>query len=336
MWNEKNVRCTVAALAKLITDNKPDIVVSFWNPYASIAARVCHKPLVSVLQADVHPRSKGFIWWKQPAGMLPDPVPVVNVILDEYALPRIHRTGDLFVGDLTMVLGTPETDPLPETAGCHYIGAVLWQKEHEKLPDWVCDLGNDRPVVWVYPGNPNYFPGSESPFDSGVILHACIEALRDMDVQVVLTTGHHPLPKNVLPLPANFRHASYVPGIAMAARSDLLIHHGGYGSSQTGLFAGTPAVIIPTYSERESNARRIAAAGAGEFVLPSTDNSGRKKKINAEELRFKIERVLSDPSYRENARRAGEKMRQYGGAPEAARLIECFISGIGGGTARNE
>jgi len=48
----------------------------------------------------------------------------------------------------------------------------------------------------------------------------------------------------------------------MAERSDLLIHHGGYGSCQTGLVTGTPAVIIPTYAERESNARRIAALGA--------------------------------------------------------------------------
>jgi len=46
-------------------------------------------------------------------------------------------------------------------------------------------------------------------------------------------------------LPPNFYYASYVPGLAMAERSDLLIHHGGYGSCQTGLYAGTPAVIIP-------------------------------------------------------------------------------------------
>ena len=33
-------------------------------------------------------------------------------------------------------------------------------------------------------------------------------------------------------------------------RSDLLIHHGGYGSCQIGFCTGTPDVIIPTYSER--------------------------------------------------------------------------------------
>jgi UDP:flavonoid glycosyltransferase YjiC (YdhE family) len=71
-------------------------------------------------------------------------------------------------------------------------------------------------------------------------------------LQVVLTTGHQPLPNEVGALPSNFRHAPYVPGLAMARRSDLMVHHGGHGSLVTGLSAGTPAVIVPTYSERET------------------------------------------------------------------------------------
>jgi UDP:flavonoid glycosyltransferase YjiC (YdhE family) len=48
----------------------------------------------------------------------------------------------------------------------------------------------------------------------------------------------------------------------MAERSDLLIHHGGYGSCQTGRLCGKPAAIVPTYAERERNPRRVAALGA--------------------------------------------------------------------------
>jgi MGT family glycosyltransferase len=164
---------------------------------------------------------------------------------------------------------------------------------------------------------------SRTPFDSAVIIYACIEALKDMAVQVVLSTGHHSLPKDALPLPSNFRHASFVPGLAMAERSDLLIHHGGYGSCQTGLFTGTPALVIPTYSERESNARRVAAVGAGDFVLPTADDaSGRKKHVQAAEVRDKVNLILSDSSFTENAKRIGEKLRSYGGASYAASLIE--------------
>lgn len=107
-----------------------------------------------------------------------------------------------------------------------------------------------------------------------------------------------------------FLYEAFVPGLAMAARSDLLIHHGGYGLCQTGLYTGTPAVIIPTFSERENNARRVAALGAGDFVLPTTDAGGKKKQVRVEELRAKVRRVLADPAYARNARRIKDWLTQ--------------------------
>lgn len=316
------VRAGVDTLMELIGEYVPDAVVDFWNPIACIAARASHKPLVSVIQADMHPHSRGFIWWKGSPPKIPNPVPVINSILAELHLKPVSKIGELFIGDKTLVVGMPETDPLPDTANVVYIGAILWQRAGEKLPDWVADLSKTKPVIWIYPGNPQYFPGVRSFGDSAVIIYACIEALKDENVQVVLSTGHHPLPKDALHLPSNFRHVSFVPGLAMAERSDLIIHHGGYGSCQTGLFTGTPALVIPTFSERESNARRVALVGAGDFVLPTADVSGRKKHVKAAEVRDKVNRILADSSFRENAKRISEKLRSYGGASYAASLIE--------------
>jgi MGT family glycosyltransferase len=218
----------------------------------------------------------------------------------------------------------PETDPLPESADVTYVGALLWQKPGARLPDWVDRLHRDRPVIWVYSGNPRYTPILATPVDSAVVLEVCIAALADRDAQVILTTGHHALPKELLPLPGNFRFEPFVPGLAMAERCDLLIHHGGYGSCQTGLYTGTPAVIIPTYTERESNARRVAAAGAGEYVLPVETDRG-KKDVDVDELRAKVDRVLSAPSYRARAEQIGRELRAYGGAAQAARLIVDYV-----------
>ena len=124
-----------------------------------------------------------------------------------------------------------------------------------------------------------------------------------------------------------------------------MIHHGGYGSCQTGLYTGTPAVIIPTYSERESNARRVAALGAGEAVIPADISSGIKNFLAHElhagikrilkstrltddlidELKKKVRKILSDTSYAENAGKVSRKMSAYGGASQAAQLIERLI-----------
>jgi UDP:flavonoid glycosyltransferase YjiC (YdhE family) len=320
MGNRRFVEGLSTALAKLIKSWGADVVVDAWNPWACIGARMAERPLASILQADMHPDSPGFIWWKDRPPGIPTPAPVVNEVLSQHGLAPVTKVAQLLVGDLTLVLGTPESDPLPPGAAATYIGAVLWESRASELPEWREQLRSDVPVVWVYPGNPSYGWGA-SWADSAVVLRACVAALAREDVQVVLTTGHHPLPKGTLPLPPNFRHELFVPGLAMARRSDLMIHHGGFGSCQTGFVTGTPALVLPTYSERESNARRVASVGAGEFLVPPTRATGTEPSL-IDGLRSRVRLLLSDPSYARNAKRIGEEMAALGGAEEAARKIE--------------
>ena len=323
MLNEGFVRAYHEAYVTLIQDFETDAVVDFWNPYACLAARTQKKPLVTIIQADIHPASQGFTWWQAPQPRITRPAEIANAILEENDQEPIEKVGDLFAGDLTLVLGIPETDPLPESAVATYVGPILWQNESIKMPDWFANLSEEKPVVWVYVGNPRYLP-FVTPMDSESTLEICIQILAEEDVQVILTSGHHKLPKKLLPLPDNFIYESFLPGLQMAHRSDLLIHHGGYGSCQTGLSSGTPAVIIPTYSERESNARRVVATGAGEMILPKKGH-GWKRIVSADELRIKIRRVLSEPAYKESAYHISQKMQKFGGAKEATRQIENFI-----------
>ena len=86
----------------------------------------------------------------------------------------------------------------------------------------------------------------------------------------------------------------------------------------TALAAGTPAVIIPTITERERSARRV---GAGEMVLPVEGADG-EKRIDVSEFGAKVHRVLNEPRYRKSARRVALSMCQFGGAGEAADRIE--------------
>jgi MGT family glycosyltransferase len=235
------------------------------------------------------------------------------------------RCVDLLAGDLSLIVGTPETDPVSADARVTHIGPIIWQRGNAALPDWVVALNRDQPVIWVYSGNPRY-ADAPTPIDSIVVIRAAIAALADMSVQVVPTTGYQEVPREFGTLPANFHHAAYLPGLAMAERCDLMVHHGGHSSVMTGLSAGTPAVIIPTITERESNARRLAALGAGEIVMP-VDGPGGEKHIDVAEFSAKVYRVLNDPGYRSSARRVAASMRQFGGAQEAADCIEQLAAG---------
>jgi UDP:flavonoid glycosyltransferase YjiC (YdhE family) len=322
MMNTNFVKSHCNAMLKLVVEFNPDVIVDFWNPFACITARILNKPLITVIQADGHPANKGFIWWKEPHEKIPSALPAINRVLTGYGLQPVTKTEELNLGDLTLIVGAPETDPLPKGGQGSFIGPLLWQKSNAELPSWFNEIDDGKPLIWVYSGNPRYAP-KKTVFDSEIIIRACIEGLGDEDVQVVLTTGHHSLPKKYQPLPGNFHFATYVPGLTLAEKCDVLIHHGGYGSCQTGLYSGTPAVIIPTFSERESNARRIASLGAGEFIVPTTDKSGRKE-ITLDEFRAKVRQVLSSPTYTENAKRYGEILKSYGGVEPAVSLIEDF------------
>ena len=326
MMNKNFVQANCEAYINLISEQNPDVIVDFWNPFACIAAKVLSKPLITVIQADAHPNNKGLIWWKDKPNDLPSALPTINSVITTYGLKSIAKTEELNIGDLTLVLGIPETDPIINNAECQYIGPVLWEKSDESLPEWVKNIDKSRPTIWIYSGNPRYSKKA-TIVDSEVILYASISTLADENANIILTTGHHNLPKEVLPLPENFHFSKYLPGLQLAEICDLMIHHGGYGSCQTGLFTGTPQVIIPTFSERESNARRIAACGAGEFVLTETmpDN---KKGIDLLEFKEKVKKVLTTPAYLENAKKYSQKLKSYGGSEKAVKIIEAYINSI--------
>ncbi len=236
----------------------------------------------------------------------------------------IHHLEELYVGDLTLVLGTPITDPLPEGTPVTYVGPLLWQDEQAQPPLWFEELVPGCPVIWIYVGNLRYLP-IPTPIDTAYVLDACIKALAGEDFQVVVSAGNQ-TGYEKRNLPVNFRLEAYVPGMLMARRANLLIHHGGYGSCQTGLTCGTPAVIIPTYTERESNARRVRDAGAGEIVLPRRGHFPWQRTIDIDELRQRINQVLGDPRYRECTHQISEQMKEYGGAALAADLIEKLVN----------
>lgn len=187
--DEEYARAATALHVDLMRDYDPHVVVDSFGLFACLAARILHAPLATVLQGNFHPASSGFLWWagERPAG-LPDAAPVINKVAAEFGVAPVARCVDLLAGDLCLIVGTPETDPLP-AARVTYVGQIVWQKGNATLPDWVLALSRDKPVVWVYSGNPRY-AGAPTPIDSIVVIRSAIAALADTPMHVVLTTGY--------------------------------------------------------------------------------------------------------------------------------------------------
>jgi UDP:flavonoid glycosyltransferase YjiC (YdhE family) len=152
-------------------------------------------------------------------------------------------------------------------------------------------------------------------------MRAAIEGLAGEDLSVLLTAGFQERPEELPPLPDNFREAAYLPGLSLARRCDLMVHHGGHGSCMTSAFSGTPALIVPTYSERESNARRLADLGAAGMHVPGVDETG-EKHVDGAEFARTVQAMLAEPSYRRQAEALSARMKPSAGAAGIAQRIE--------------
>jgi UDP:flavonoid glycosyltransferase YjiC (YdhE family) len=113
-----------------------------------------------------------------------------------------------------------------------------------------------RPLVYVSFGSEaprsELFPG---------LYRAALEALADLPVQVLVTTGRDPA--ELGPVPPSVWVERWVPQRAVMPHAAAMVGHGGSGSTLTALAAGVPQVLVPLFVDGPANARRVAELGAG-------------------------------------------------------------------------
>jgi len=153
---------------------------------------------------------------------------------------------------------------------------------------------------------PDWLPEGDAPFvymTFGTVLgasdraratfRAALDAVADMPVRALMTTGPSMDVGALGEVPANLRLEAWIPQDLVLARASAMVCHGGSGTSIGGLAAGVPMVVTPVGADQPENARRIAAVGAGIAV---TDR-------DPAEIRTAIERALTDPAIRDAAGR---------------------------------
>ncbi len=59
----------------------------------------------------------------------------------------------------------------------------------------------------------------------------------------------------------------WVDGPSAIQQCDLVIYHGGFGTTMEVLKAGKPSIVIPSHSEQEGNGRRLEKLNVGRTLL---------------------------------------------------------------------
>ncbi|MGW3999982.1 glycosyltransferase [Amycolatopsis sp. NPDC004772] len=164
-----------------------------------------------------------------------------------------------------------------------------------------------RPVPFAEPGDfrgPLVYLTLGTAFGTPEVLKTAIEGLATLGTPVVVATGGVALG----PLPAHVTAQAWVPQAAAIAHADLVVHHGGSGTTLGALAAGVPQLVLPQGADQFANADALVAAGAavrllpGELTAEAVAEQARKASSCREAARAVAEEIAAMPSPDEVAR----------------------------------
>src|SRR4051812_619438 len=128
------------------------------------------------------------------------------------------------------------------------------------------------------------------------VFRLSLDALAELPLRVLLTTGHAGDPAALGPWPENAHVEQWWPQDDVMPLASAMVGHGGFGTMMSALVAGVPQVLVPLFAfDQEINARRIDEVGAG--VRLGGGHQG------AAHLAAAVTRVVADAGIRTRAER---------------------------------
>ncbi|MGH8901005.1 MAG: glycosyltransferase [Egibacteraceae bacterium] len=172
----------------------------------------------------------------------------------------------------------------------------------EKLPGWVGDLPDTRPLVLAAMGTLFHMvPGR---------LEAMIAALADLECTAIIAVGAGKNIDSFGPQPSHVKLVEWVCQPLLLKCCDLFVTHGGFNSVRESLRFGVPMAIVPVMGDQHYNAARCAELGLARALSADTASPAT--------LRDACREVLEDPKFR---RRARTMQRQILALPSLETLV---------------
>ncbi|AXB47006.1 glycosyltransferase [Amycolatopsis albispora] len=183
-----------------------------------------------------------------------------------------------------------------------------------------------RPVPFAEPGSLPALARADRPrpliyltlgtaFGVVEVLRAAIDGLAPLDADVLVAAGPTIEPGALGELPPNVVVESWVPQADLLPRTDLVVHHGGSGTTLGALAAGVPQLVLPMGADQFTNAAAVVDAGAGARLLPG-ELGGVSEKARA---------LLSDVDVRAAARAFAAEIAAMPSPEEVARRLPEYV-----------
>lgn len=224
----------------------------------------------------------------------------------EYRLPRSISLIEVFSNrqPLNVVYLPRVLQPYADKFGDEHLFVGLCTPARANAAEFPFARLDGRPLVYVSFGT-IHNPGL-------AFFQACVAALGELAVQVVLVLSPGVMAAELGPVPENFFVLANgtAPQLRLLERAAVFVMHGAGGGLREGAWLGVPMIAVPQTYEQEILSARLAEFGAGLMLLPA--------EVTPETLRAAVGRVLVDGAFDVGARQLAQASRQAGGAACAA------------------
>lgn len=220
-------------------------------------------------------------------------------------VPPLKGIENLFLRPDLLLYRTAEPFEYPRSvwpANIQAIGPGLWAPPSDP-PDWLDELPHPRFLVSV----------STEFQEDGAIVETALHSLQDEPGSIIVTTAALDPERFVVPHD-RVRITRFLPHASVIPKVDLVITHGGMGTTQRSLAAGVPVCVIPWGRDQNETARRAEICGAGTMVP--------KNKLSTERLRSAALEALTRKA---EAAKIADAFLRAGGASRAVELIAALL-----------
>ncbi|XVV01184.1 nucleotide disphospho-sugar-binding domain-containing protein [Actinosynnema sp. CA-248983] len=257
-----------ADLVPLIDEWRPDLVVhELGNPGAGLAARTAGVPALC--------HGFGRLWNADEA---PFTLDALAAFTDELGVDVSDKD--------PMLLGNPYLDICPPTVQDSAFLAAhdtiplrpVPFAEPGELPDWV--VAHEQPLVYLTLG---------TAFGHAEVLRNAIAGLAALEGTRALVAAGPTVEVSALgDVPDNVTLLPWVPQADLLPHTDLVVHHGGSGTTLGSFSAGVPQLVLPQGADQFTNAAAIVEHGLGAQLLGDD--------VTAEAVTAHARDLLSNPA----------------------------------------
>lgn len=158
--------------------------------------------------------------------------------------------------------------------------------------------------------------GSAAVLAAGNFYEVSAKVAMQLGQRAVLLVGSDPHNKPKGPLPDSICVAEYAPYSALFARSSLVVHQGGVGTTAQCLRAGKPMLIMPYSHDQPDNARRMRRLGVSRTIQKARYTPARAAGV--------VQAMLNEPRYSDRARQVAEQLQREDGVKTACDALEAL------------